>query len=89
MVSLFLAGAILCEVLGGLSVLVGYRARIGAAALIVFLIPASLIFHDFWTLEGMEQQVQMVMFMKNLSIMGGLLLVMSLGTGPFSLDDRS
>jgi len=89
MVPLFLAGAILFEVLGGLSVLLGFKAKIGAAALIVFLIPTSFIFHSFWALEGMEQQMQMIMFMKNLSIMGGLLLVMGLGSGPLSLDNRN
>lgn len=89
MVPLFLVGAILFEVLGGLSVLLGFKAKIGAAALIVFLIPATLIFHNFWTLEGMEQQMQMIMFMKNLSIMGGLLLVIGRGAGPLSLDERA
>jgi len=88
LVPLFLVAAMLIEVLGGLSVLLGLKARVGAAALILFLVPASLIFHNFWTLEGMEQQVQMIMFMKNLSILGGLLLVVGLGSGPLSLDGR-
>jgi len=88
LVPLFLVAAILIEVLGGLSVLLGLKAKIGAAALIVFLIPASLIFHNFWTLEGMEQQIQMIMFMKNIAIIGGLLLVIGLGSGPLSLNNR-
>ena len=88
MVSLLLVGAILLEVLGGLSVLVGLKARIGAAALILFLIPATLIFHDFWNLEGMEHNMQRVMFLKNLAIVGGLLLVIGLGAGPLSVDNR-
>lgn len=88
MVPFFLVGAIVLELLGGLSVLLGLKARVGAAALFVYLIPTTLIFHNFWALEGMEQQVQMIMFMKNCSIMGGLLLVLSLGPGPLSLDHR-
>jgi len=88
LVPLFLVAAIIIEVLGGLSVMLGLKAKIGAAALIVFLIPASFIFHNFWTLEGMEQQVQMIMFMKNIAILGGLLLVIGLGAGPLSLDNR-
>jgi len=89
MVPLFLVGAIVFELLGGLSVLLGFKAKLGAAALIVFLIPASFIFHNFWTLEGMEQQMQMILFMKNFSITGGLLLVIGFGAGPLSIDARA
>ncbi|HXG33394.1 MAG TPA: DoxX family protein [Bryobacteraceae bacterium] len=88
LVPLFLIAAIVFEVGGGLSVALGYKARLGAAALIVFLIPVSLIFHNFWTYEGMERQVQMIMFMKNLAIMGGLAVVVGHGAGPLSLDSR-
>ena len=86
-VALFLAGAIIFEVLGGLSVLLGFKARLGAIALIIFTIPAALIFHNFWAFEGMEQQTQMIMFMKNLAIIGGLLLITSFGSGPLSIDN--
>lgn len=85
----FLVMAILFEVLGGLSVLTGFKARIGALALIVFLIPATLIFHNFWAYTGMEQMGQMTNFLKNISIMGGLLTIVSRGSGPLSLDGRS
>lgn len=88
MVPLFLLGAIVFELVGGLSLLLGFKARIGALLLIVFIIPATLIFHNFWTLEGMERQIQMIMFMKNLAILGGLLLVLGLGPGPVSLDEK-
>ena len=78
--AVFLVGAIVVEVLGGLSVILGLWARGGAAALILFLIPATLIFHtDF------SQQTQVIMFLKNLSIMGGLLLVMAFGSGPYRI----
>ncbi|MFQ5550419.1 MAG: DoxX family protein [Gemmatimonadales bacterium] len=88
LIPLFLAGAIVVELLGGFSILLGFKAKVGATVLFVFLIPVSLIFHNFWALEGVEQQVEMTMFLKNLSIMGGLLLVIGLGTGPLSLDNR-
>jgi len=88
LVPFLLVVAILFEIGGGLSVVLGYRARLGAAALIIFLIPATLIFHNFWTYQGMEQQVQMIMFMKNLAIMGGLGMMIGLGAGPLSLDSR-
>ncbi|MEI7728782.1 MAG: DoxX family protein [Verrucomicrobiota bacterium] len=77
----FLAMAILCELGGGLSVLFGYKARFGALVLICFLVPVSLIFHNFWSFSGMEQRMQMIHFLKNLAIMGGLLLVARRGTG--------
>lgn len=77
---LFLVAAIIVEMLGGLSVILGVWARAGAAALILFLIPATLIFHtDF------GQQTQMIMFLKNLAIMGGLLLLVANGSGAYSL----
>ncbi len=88
MVPVLLAGAILLEVAGGLSLLLGYRARAGAAALVIFLIPTTLIFHNFWAFEGMDQQTQMFNFLKNLAILGGLVQAMVYGAGAFSLDAR-
>ena len=80
---LLLVGAIALELTGGLSVLLGYRARIGALLLIVFLVPATLVFHtDF------SDQEQIIHFLKNLSILGGLVLVIAHGAGPLSLDAR-
>jgi putative oxidoreductase len=84
----FLAGAIAVEVLGGLSLLLGYRARAGALALALFLVPATLIFHAFWGIPAAEVQVQQIMFMKNLAIIGALLFVAANGAGPASIDAR-
>ncbi len=86
LVPLFLAGAIAVELLGGLSLLLGIKARVGGAALFLFMIPTTLIFHGFWKLEGPEQHMQMLMFMKNLAIMGGLGFVAAYGSGRYSLD---
>jgi putative oxidoreductase len=85
----FLTMAIIFEVVGGLSVLAGWKARFGALALILFVISATLVFHNFWTYPQGQQQIQMVMFLKNLAIMGGLLLIFSFGPGAFSLDQRN
>lgn len=72
-VPVFLVGAIALETLGGLSVITGFKPRWGAVALVVFLIPATFIFHGFWGFQGMERQMQMINFLKNVSIGGGLL----------------
>jgi len=84
-VPVLLGVAVLFEIAGGLSILLGYRMRVGAILLVLFLIPATLIFHDFWMLEGQERQTQMIHFMKNLTIMGGLLYVIATKGGPGGL----
>ena len=85
-VQVLLAGATAFLILGGLSLLLGYHARWGAMLLIVFLIPAALIFHDFWHYDGQIQQLQMANFMKNITIAGGLLMFVAFGPGKWSLD---
>jgi putative oxidoreductase len=80
---LFLIGAIFCEIFGSLSILLGFKARLGATLLVIFMIPTTLIFHT-----KLSDQVQMIMFMKNLAIIGGLLMVAYFGSGPISLDAK-
>ncbi len=76
--------------LGGLSVLTGYRARIGAGLLILFLVPVTLFMHDFWAVKDpMMAAMQQAMFMKNLSMLGAALLLTHFGAGPLSLDARA
>jgi putative oxidoreductase len=58
-------------------VLTGYKLRWGVAALLVFLVPVTLVFHNFWAFQGELQQLQLAMFLKNLAIAGGLLVVLS------------
>jgi len=87
-VPFFLVMAILFEVCGGLSVLLGFKARWGALALIVFLIPVTLIFHNFWAVDPDQARMQTINFMKNLAIMGGLLQILAHGSGALSLDSR-
>jgi putative oxidoreductase len=83
---LLLVGAIVFLVVGSLSVIAGYKARIGAVLLLTFLVLASYYFHPFWKLEGQAQQEQMIHFMKNLSMMGAMLFIVANGSGPMSLD---
>jgi putative oxidoreductase len=62
------------EVLGGLSVVTGIGARWAAPLLAAYLVPTTLIFHNFWAAPDAEKQMQMANFMKNISIIGGLLM---------------
>jgi len=57
--------------------------------LLVFLVLATYFFHNFWKLTGKEQQEQMIEFLKNLGLMGAMLLVIANGPGPLSLDSKS
>lgn len=84
--SFFLAGALVLELFGGLSVLLGFLTRWGAAALIVFLIAVSPVFHNFWVEQGGAQMNQMSHFMKNAGLVGGLLMVAAFGPGRVSID---
>ena len=74
---------------GGLSILLGYRAKIGAWLIVLFLVPVTFMMHKFWGVpDPMMAQIQMIMFMKNVSMVGGALLISQFGAGPFSLDAR-
>ena len=75
---------------GGLSVLLGWRARAGAWLLVVFLVAVTPAMHAFWAVpDPMMRMVQMASFMKNLGILGGVLLIAYWGAGPVSLDERA
>jgi putative oxidoreductase len=82
----FLLGAIFLELVGGFLLLLGFKARLAAAMLILFLIPATLIFHDFWTFPADKQMSETIHFLKNLGILGGLTAIVYYGAGSFSLD---
>ncbi len=79
----------LMALFGGLSILLGYRARIGAWLIVLFLVGVTPMMHKFWGVaDPMMQQMQMIMFMKNVSMLGGALIISQLGSGPWSLDAR-
>jgi putative oxidoreductase len=74
---------------GGLSVLLGYRARLGGWLIALFLVPVTIIMHKFWLVgDPMMAQIQMILFMKNVSMLGGALLISQFGAGSLSLDAR-
>lgn len=78
---LALTGAIFCEVVGSIAIMLGYFTRFGAVLLLLFLVPTTYFFHtDF------ADPMQKIQFMKNLSIFGGLLVLLVMGPGRFSLD---
>ena len=83
-----LAGAIAFLIAGSVSLILGYKARIGATLLGIFLVAATYYFHDFWNVTGQEQQMQMIQFLKNLSMLGAMLFIIANGPGPASLDNR-
>jgi putative oxidoreductase len=85
MADLLLVGAIVCEFGGALMVLLGWNACLGALLLIVFTVPATLMFHNFWAVDPAQYQNQFNHFMKNLAIIGALVYVMAAGSGPYSL----
>ena len=77
------AVAVIVELIGGLALLVGFQTRLVAATLAIFTLAAAVLFHN-----NMADQNQMIHFMKNLAITGGLLQVVAFGAGAFSLDNR-
>lgn len=83
-----LVGAIVFELAGAIMLIVGWRVHWGALLLIVFTVPATLIFHNFWAVDAAQYQNQLNHFMKNVAMIGGLLYVMAFGSGPLSLDNR-
>jgi putative oxidoreductase len=80
-----LAGII--AIVGGLSIILGYKAKWGAWLLVIFLIPVSFVMHAYWNIQDpMQHQIQHIMFLKNMSMLGGALLLTYFGSGPLSLD---
>jgi putative oxidoreductase len=87
--SLFLVGAILLELVGGVLLLVGYKTGWASLALIVFLIPATLIFHAANLADPAQTQMQMIQVLKNLAILGALLKFAADGAGTYALEKVS
>ncbi|MBW2148289.1 MAG: DoxX family protein [Deltaproteobacteria bacterium] len=81
LVSILLVSAIFAEIAGGLSLVLGVYTRLGALALLLFMIPTTLIFHTDFT-----QRIQVIHFLKNLAIMGGILAFMAMGDGGLGYD---
>jgi putative oxidoreductase len=86
LINILLPLAILVELGGGLAIACGWKTRWAAAALCLFIIPTTLVFHAFWTSPAAETQMQMIHFMKNLAIMGGMLVLAGFGPGAWALE---
>ena len=77
------------ELIAGLAIVLGYKTRLAAFALAIYTLATGFIFHDFWASPADQVVVQQVMFLKNLSIAGGLLLLSAGGIGSWAIDDKS
>ena len=86
MPNVMIAGALIVEILGALCLITGFQTRIASLIMFLYLIPTTLMFHNFWTMQGAMRTDNQVNFLKNLAIMGGLLMVASYGPGKLSLD---
>ena len=83
-----LAVTIVVEIGAALMIIVGFKARIAALALLLWMIPVTLMFHNFWAVPADQVQMQMIQFFKNLGLMGAMLLLIGFGPGAFSVDRR-
>jgi putative oxidoreductase len=75
------------ELVGGISVLIGLKTRWGAIALILFTACTIIFAHNFWTMEGAARAANQVQALKNLAIMGGLMVFAVMGSGRYSVDN--
>jgi putative oxidoreductase len=83
-----IAVAAAVELACGLAILAGFKTRFAAWLLFLYLIPVSIVFHNFWAVQGQEQQTQMVNFLKNVAIMGAMLVLSVNGAGAYSVDAK-
>jgi putative oxidoreductase len=82
---MLLLGAIVLLSMGGILVLIGYRASLGAFLLLLYWIPVTFIVHSFWNDPPELVRLQSILFMKNLAVTGGLLVVLVNGSQRFSI----
>jgi len=78
--------ALVIELVGGLAILLGLFTRFTSWILFLYLVPTTLLFHNFWAFQGMDRIDTMIHFEKNLAIMGGLLILATYGAGAYSID---
>lgn len=82
---LLLYGAIFLLVMGGIMVLLGYRSTLGAIMLLMYWFPVTIIVHDFWAFPPDQIRLQSILFMKNMAMIGGLLMLVGKGSGRYSI----
>jgi putative oxidoreductase len=86
MAPLFLSGTIICQIAGGLMVLLGFWPRLGAVCLLGFTIVATLLAHRPSRASGAQKEQQMTTSLEHLAIVGGFILVIIYGSGALSID---
>ncbi|MCB0705119.1 MAG: DoxX family membrane protein [Saprospiraceae bacterium] len=82
---LLLIGAILLLLLGGILILIGYRTGLGVFLVLLYWLPVTFIVHSFWNDPPSEERLQAILFMKNIGITGGLLMIWVNGSGRYSI----
>ena len=88
-ISVLLPLTILIQLIAGVALIVGFKGKFAAFILAGLTLVISIYMHDFWGMEeGVARMHEMQNFVKNMAIMGGLLVVAGLGTGKFSIDNR-
>jgi len=87
--TLFHLVTVCVQLAGGLSLLIGIEARLGALLLFLFLIPVTIIYHPFWNRSGPDFVAEADHFLLNFAFMGGLLMIFALGSGGISVIDHS
>jgi putative oxidoreductase len=80
-----LNSSIVALLLGGFMILLGYRPKLGAGILLLYWLPVTFIRHSFWNDPVSIQREQTIHFVKNMAIVGGLIIVLINGTGRFSI----
>jgi putative oxidoreductase len=81
--NILLLFTVIFQLLGGISLLLGYQVKIGSILLIIFLIPATLVFHN-----PLMNPAEINSFLQNIGLIGGLLMIIYSGAGALSLDSR-
>jgi putative oxidoreductase len=89
MIEVLLVLTIVIEIGAALMLIVGWKARSGATAILLWMIPVTLVFHNFWAMPaGQEQYINQIMFLKNVAMMGAMLYIMVFGPGGYSVDKK-
>ena len=88
MVEVLLVITIIIELGGAAMLILGWKARLAAAALFLWMIPVTLLFHNYWAMPADQQMINQIMFLKNVAMMGAMLYVMAFGSGSYSLEKK-